>query len=262
MLTILSAVFVASVLGSMHCVGMCGPFAALATTQPSARPGQVHLPVVGAMHTTMAYNVGRLLTYVTMGLIAGGVGMLVQRGGSLVGLPEAAASVAGVSMVLLGVAGLLRAWGVRLPLGARLGFITNLVSRLMRSLGDRPPTTRALWLGAVTTLIPCGWLHAFTLTAAGTGSPLHGLAVMVTFWLGTVPAMTLLGTTIHRLSPRVRKHIPWVMPALVLAVGLHMLLVRGQSPAATGTTAEATITDQEDATINTTVPDAEAMPCH
>lgn len=69
----------------------------------------------------------------------------------------------------------------------------------LRRLMDRPPVVRAAATGLFTTLLPCGWLYAFVVTAAGTGSgtPLHGAALMAVFWLGTLPMMLTVGVDCH-----------------------------------------------------------------
>lgn len=74
--------------------------------------------------------------------------------------------------------------------------------------------------------MPCGWLWAFVITAAGVGTPLRGATVMAVFWAGTLPAMALLGAGIHVVSGKLRRHLPWLMPAMVVAVGVWTLVIR------------------------------------
>ena len=75
MLILLGTVFLASLLGSLHCVGMCGPFALLASSNPRGRSA--------AVVPTMAYSLGRLITYSVIGLIFGGLGMAINRGSAI-----------------------------------------------------------------------------------------------------------------------------------------------------------------------------------
>ena len=65
MWTILSTVFVASIAGSLHCVGMCGPFAILCASKREGMPG-------GALGAVAWFNGGRLLMYSVAGVLAGG----------------------------------------------------------------------------------------------------------------------------------------------------------------------------------------------
>jgi hypothetical protein len=93
-------------------------------------------------------------------------------------------------------------------------------------LQGRPPARRALGLGLVNALLPCGWLWAFLTLAASTGAPLSGAATMLTFWLGTVPA--LLGATALAapLVSRLRSRWPLVTAGLVLGLAGTALLLR------------------------------------
>ncbi len=249
MFSLLGSVFVASVLGSLHCVGMCGPFVTLA----SARADRVHLPQIhplaagarpgrsgtlsparswvrrGLLGPVTLYNLGRLVLYVVLGALGGAVGSLLDAGGSMVGLQAAATGLAGATMIVAGAAGLARHFGLfarlRWPAGGgRLAPLTHTLRRL-------PPSARALALGAMAALMPCGWLYAFVLTATSTGSALLGGAVMSAFWLGTVPALSVLGVSITRASHRLRRHIGWLMPMVVLAAGVYAVGVRARVPA-------------------------------
>ncbi len=95
MLTLAMAVLLASLVGSLHCVGMCGPFALWATQG-------------GRSHVTIAsYHLGRLTTYLSAGLAAGLLGSAVAIGGDLAGLQSFAAKLAGGLLIFLGLSRLL-----------------------------------------------------------------------------------------------------------------------------------------------------------
>ncbi|HRC54941.1 MAG TPA: sulfite exporter TauE/SafE family protein [Kofleriaceae bacterium] len=85
---------------------------------------------------------------------------------------------------------------------------------------------RALGLGLLNAVLPCGWLWAFVALAAGTGSALLGASTMLAFWLGTMPA--LLGATALAtpLLARVRSRWPLVTAALVMSLAGAALLLR------------------------------------
>lgn len=254
MTALLSSVFVASVLGSLHCVGMCGPFATLAT----ARRDRVRLPQLSAVGSSTAYNGGRLITYLLLGAAAGGVGSFVDASGALLGLTRLATGLAGGTMVVVGLIGLAAAAGLPIPSrGARgSGRVFSRISGAVLGLRPRP---RAIALGALTSLMPCGWLWAFVLTAAGVGTPLGGATVMAVFWAGTVPAMALLGAGVHLLSTRLRRHLPWLMPAMVVAVGTWTLVIRLPVVVSTG---PETTSAQLDGPVHEEVPDPKQAPCH
>ncbi|RMF85708.1 MAG: sulfite exporter TauE/SafE family protein, partial [Planctomycetota bacterium] len=95
MTALIAAVFVASLLGSLHCAGMCGPFVAFAVGADAGRTG-------GAWRH-VAYHGGRLVTYSLLGVAAGALGAALDLGGAWVGVQRTAAIVAGAIMVLFGV---------------------------------------------------------------------------------------------------------------------------------------------------------------
>ena len=137
----------ASLLGSIHCAGMCGGFVAIAGDGVSGR---------ARVLTQLTYNAGRLASYLTLGAIAGAVGRAVDLAGSAAGVGRFAAVLSGSIMILWGLGALLETQGVRIlrgraPLPKRL-------TRALASLRSRPPMWRALALGLATTLLPCGWL--------------------------------------------------------------------------------------------------------
>jgi hypothetical protein len=83
-----------------------------------------------------------------------------------------------------------------------------------------PAAPRAALIGALTTLLPCGWLYAFAATAAGTARPLSGAGVMAVFWLGTLPMMATLGLGARRMLGPLAARLPVATSILLLIAGL------------------------------------------
>jgi sulfite exporter TauE/SafE len=77
--------------------------------------------------------------------------------------------------------------------------------------------------------LPCGWLWAFVVTAAGTGSAMKGAAVMTAFWAGTVPALLAVGLGAQLVSAPLRRHAPAVTAVLLVCLGLYAILGRPAS---------------------------------
>jgi uncharacterized protein len=209
------AILSASLLGSMHCVGMCGAFLAMATIP---EPGRASAPSGARLQA--AYHGGRLVTYVTLGSLAGLLGQTLDLGGQFVGVPRVAAILAGAVMVLFAGSNLLRLWGVSLPRVRLPGAWLRLVTLGHERAMDLAPTGRAIAIGLLTTLLPCGWLYAFVAFAAGTASAGTGALAMVAFWLGTLPVMVSLGIGLTRFGGPLRRHMPVATSLLLLVVGL------------------------------------------
>jgi hypothetical protein len=213
MITLLGSVLLSSVLGSPHCAGMCGGFVGFYAGQGADR---------GRPLAHLAYHAGRFVSYLTLGAVAGALGSGLDRAGALVGVSRAAAVAAGSLMVLWAGAGLLAALGVRVrPPGRIPG--AGALGGMVGALRDQPAETRALAIGLLSTLLPCGWLYAFAAIAAGTGSPLAGVVVMAAFWIGTVPILAGLGLAARRVLGPLQRRLPMVASSLLLVLGLLTL---------------------------------------
>lgn len=203
-------VWAASLVGSLHCAGMCGGFVAFA-----AGADRTHSPWRVAAH----YHVGRLLAYATLGAAAGTVGKTINLAGSSAGLGALAASAAGALMVGWGLALLLGHLGVRVPRLQPPAWAARAYGRVFGWLRGREATTRAGVLGLASALLPCGWLYAFVVTAAGTGSAAGGAVAMAAFWAGTLPVLVALGAGVRKLAGPLRVHLPRLAAVAMMLVG-------------------------------------------
>lgn len=222
----LGAVLVASLLGSVHCVSMCGGFAAVAAGRGSRWP-------------TVAYQGGRLLGYLVLGVIAGVVGASLDLAGeSLVGMQRVAGWLTGAALIAMAIASL---WPRRSSGGESLV-----------SLGTAPSSgswLRRTWVGGLrrggmlgagmvglgSALLPCGWLWGYVLVAAASGSPTSGALVMLAFWAGAVPALLSVGMLAGWLRRRLGRHAPRLAAVVMLGLGVMALAGKiGPAPAAGG----------------------------
>jgi sulfite exporter TauE/SafE len=219
-------IFLASLAGSPHCAAMCGPLLAFAaagggTSSPSSRSA-----------LALGYHGGRLMSYVTLGALAGTLGAGVERVGVVAGVSRLAAIVAGSLMVLWGVDTLLAWQGVRSRLHAPPA-MQRAVGRVTRRVADMPGASRATIIGLATALLPCGWLYVFIAAAGATGSPVNAIFVMFVFWTGTLPVMATVGVGLQRLAGPLRRSLPLVTAVVVVVIGLLTIAGRMQ-PAAAG----------------------------
>jgi sulfite exporter TauE/SafE len=209
------AVLVASLLGSVHCAAMCGAFTCL------------YAPAGAAWRETRAahaaYNLGRLAAYLLLGAAAGLLGAGLERAGTLAGVQHAAAILTAALLIVWGAHALLIAGGARVAPVRPPAAWQQAMGGVLRRLMDRPPVVRAAATGLFTTLLPCGWLYAFVVTAAGTGTPLHGATLMAVFWVGTLPMMLAVGVGLQRLAGPWRSRLPVASAATILLLGLLSL---------------------------------------
>lgn len=212
----------AGVLGSAHCVGMCGGLIAVASDGTASTRER--------LQAQLGYQAARLLSYVTLGAIAGGLGRALDLAGQAAGLGQAAAVVAGVAMTLWGLAAMLDAVGTRLRL-PQLRLMPAFVTQFLGRARQRSPRARALLLGGASALLPCGFLYAFALAGAATGSPLGGALVMAALWLGNLPALLGFGLLLSGALSRLKRHIPLLSAATVFCLGVLTLNSRLHLPA-------------------------------
>ena len=209
-----------SLAGSLHCVAMCGPLVGLHGGGRSLRLALVHA-------------LGRLTTYALLGALAGLVGSAVDVAGHLAAVQHVAAIVAGCVIV---------GWGVRAIAVAR-GWLAArsgggaLFQRGLVQIRGRRAVRRAWLIGVLTGLLPCGWLWAFVVSAAGTASPAAGAATMAVFWLGTVPAMTGVLALGGALLAPIRRRMPVISAGVLIALGVATLAARWPSAGVAGATA-------------------------
>lgn len=203
-------VFVSGLVGSLHCVGMCGGFPlALATHAPAD-----NLP------RQLLYNLGRLNTLAAIGAFSGAAGTVVTAGGAWVAA-RLLALAAGLFMVAVG----LEMLGVLAGVTARgsafvQATLRGLLGGVIRSRSPAAP----LALGVFNAFLPCQLIYAFAALAAGTASVGEGTLTMLAFGLGTVPAMLVVGMMPGVLGAGTRARFWRAAGVLVIAFGVLTLL--------------------------------------
>lgn len=215
--TYLSA-FVVALLGGVHCAAMCGGITGVLTL---GLPASARDRTLSLSPYLLAYNLGRILGYTVAGTLAGGLGAFavawpaVKQGQSILQL------LAGLMMLLLG--GYLAGWWRVLD---RLEAAGAVFWRRLEPLGRRllpvrsPP--RALALGLVWGWLPCGLVYSVLVWALSAGSAGAGALLMLSFGLGTLPALLAMGFLAGALT-RFTRHplVRHLAGGLVCAVGLY-----------------------------------------
>lgn len=190
--------FLMGLLGSLHCVGMCGPIA-LALPQCQASHGALLL-------SRLLYNLGRIATYTVLGLVVG----LLGKGLVLAGLQQGVSIGLGLLILLAMFAP--RALTYRLE---RIGPMSRLLAFLKRSFGalfrGRGRLT-FVWIGLLNGLLPCGLVYLALAGAIATGEIAGGMLYMALFGLGTLPMLLGLSFLGNFIRPSLRA---WLYRRLV-----------------------------------------------
>lgn len=242
----LPLVFVAGILGTAHCLGMCGPLA-LAVGSHSRH-------MASALARQLVYTTGRLFTYGVLGAAAGYGGQrLAHAAPWIANVPALLAIAAGLLLIYQGLratgwlppvsavlAAARRAWHgntstagepVRAPVACLAG---GMLGQFLR----QPKVSGVFLAGVFTGLLPCGLLYGMLALASSTHSVVLGGAMMTVFGLGTAPVMILAGAGGRLLSLATRKWLysaaAWCLVltgAVSLARGMSYLSLGGQGPA-------------------------------
>lgn len=208
----LFAVFAAGLLGSTHCLAMCGGIAtALGGTRTAG----------GRRWQPLLYQIGRISSYAIAGAIAGALGA---------GPGEVFSAPHWSDILRLATALVVIAIGLDIALGSARSRLLQAPERLgarlwrrmapaARALLPASPSARALALGLLWGWLPCGLVYTALVAAALAGSASGGGATMFAFGLGTMPAMLGLSYAGARL-PRRDGTLSRLLGTLIVACGL------------------------------------------
>lgn len=200
--------------GSLHCVGMCGPIALSLPLHGRAGWGFV----IGRLF----YHSGRVVTYSLLGLAAGLVGHTIAMAGF-----QRHLSIASGALILLAVAVPFVARYLE-RLSASSAKWTSFIRAGFRSLFASQAPARLFAIGLVNGLLPCGMVYLALAGAVANGSMASSVAYMLLFGLGTVPAMFVMTVAGSFFGFRFQKAVRRITPAIALALGI-LLIVRGLS---------------------------------
>jgi len=220
-------VFVVGLLGSVHCAGMCGGIVGALSVAPGAGrtiPVRVSREAAPALANVLAYNTGRIASYMTAGALAGGIG---QGASALARLPSLQAGGYWMANLMLAMLGLylMDAWRglARLEQGGQLVWrhVQPLLRHVLPVHGNGFGPGRMLAAGVLWGWLPCGMVYSVLVTAMLSGSATGGALVMLAFGLGTLPMLLGLGLLGARLRACLRlRGVRIACGALVLGFGL------------------------------------------
>jgi len=207
--------FLIGLLGSFHCVGMCGP---IALALPIGKASNSQLVI-----SRILYNLGRVVTYSLFGLIFGFFG----EGLVFAGIQSYVSIIIGAIILLYYLLpnkykGKL---AVTTPYKLASGFVRKSFAKLTKT-----GSSQTLFLfGIINGFLPCGFVYFALAGAITTGGAVSGALFMALFGLGTVPIMlatSLIGKFINvGIKRRMNKLIPVfaiLLAAIFILRGLNL----------------------------------------
>ncbi len=206
-------------LGSMHCIGMCGGIVSALTLGSVAQPGESNKIWV----YLTAYNVGRITSYAIAGFIAGLLG-----GTMLDSLDQSTAFfitrlLTGLFLIALGL--YLAGWTQFLmPLelaGTKLWRIVQPISKQFVPITTVP---KAYLAGLIWGWLPCGLVYSALVWALTSSDAIVGAATMLTFGIATLPALFVSGVSAVNFSKLTKKiWLRRLIGAILATIGILQL---------------------------------------
>lgn len=197
----LTSIFFLGLLGTGHCLGMCGP---LVLAFPAT---------TGRFSSHFFYHLGRAATYVAMGVIMGALGsglsLLAAKGGDepLVWVVRAQVGLSVLAAVFLLMFGFSRLGFLKEPEWMSLSSPDKIPGfhRVMVSALHTRSSVSMLLLGVMLGFLPCGLSFAAFARALAAGGPFAGGTLTLAFAAGTLPGLLLLGTGVSRIASKYRR---------------------------------------------------------
>jgi|JFJP01.1.fsa_nt_gi hypothetical protein len=217
--TLLSA-FLVGLFGSVHCIGMCGGIVGSLTMGISPEVRESPLRLIPYL---LMYNLGRILSYLLIGVLAGFLGQQLSQVLPLENPRMVAMWASSIFMIILGlyIGGWWRILTVLEKAGSQLWRYLEPLGR--RFLPVRTPF-HALGLGMIWGWLPCGLVYSVVAFAVTTGDTVQGGLLMLAFGVGTLPMMLTLGATANWLV-RITRHsiVQQIIGALIIVFGLFII---------------------------------------
>lgn len=233
----LFSAFIIGLLGSGHCIAMCGGITTMLTSAlPSSNKyNSAQIPVNGQKRSikqtnrltlVFYYNLGRIASYSFIGALIGFTGSIAAKN---IGLPLAGLRMfSAIFLILLGL--YLGQWLMWLNRIEALGKVLwQYISPLTNKVIPVDSPTKAFSLGAVWGWLPCGLVYSTLTWALASGSIVTGASIMLCFGLGTLPALLTLSvgfTSIKNnlVKPLLRK----TMALTLISFGIYSFVVAYQ----------------------------------
>ena len=202
--------FILGLLGSFHCVGMCGPIAFLL---PVDRTNSLK-----KFTQILSYHIGRLFTYSLIGLFFGLIGKSLY----IFGLQQQLSIIIGIIMII----------AVLIPTKISNKFrpfqpIYRIISKVKSALGNALKKKTAdtfLTIGFLNGFLPCGLVYMAIFASLATGQAVLGSIYMILFGLGTIPLMTAAVYLGKFLNTQIKHKIQKAIPVFVILIGMLFIL--------------------------------------
>ncbi len=202
--------FAIGLVGSFHCVGMCGP---IALALPVVFESNVKLFL-----SRLLYNLGRVITYAMFGAVLG----LFSNRIVVIGLQQYTSIIIGILIVLYVITP--RKYKAKLSSTKIYSSINNSIKKGFNKVTQNKSTSSFLLIGIINGFLPCGLVYVALAGAINTGGILSGAAFMALFGLGTLPVMFITSVAGKYINVGVRRKINKLVPLFAFILGVIFIL--------------------------------------
>jgi len=207
--------FLMGLIGSGHCIAMCGGIASSLQLASNKRQTWLY---------SLAYNSGRALSYMLAGALVAGISSQFATQNSAFSF--FLSFLAGIFMLLVGV--YIMRLAATLQWLEKLGktLIWQHLIKLNKYLMPIDSPLKALGYGALWGWLPCGLVYSALTWAMTSGTAINGALVMLAFALGTFPAMITLGVAAQKLNTLFNH--PWtriILGSVIIWYGIYLLII-------------------------------------
>ena len=202
--------FVIGLLGSLHCIGMCGP---IALALPAGKFKSIRF-YFGRIY----YNLGRVVTYSFFGLVFG----IIGKNFAMAGLQNWVSIISGAGIIII----VLFPQRIKTNALSKLPFyrVTDKIKNAFGGLFKSGSLTAMFSIGILNGFLPCGFVYVGLAGALTAGGILPGILYMAFFGLGTLPVMFLTSVIGNFVSVGIRQKLTKVIPVLAILLAVIFIL--------------------------------------
>ena len=202
--------FTLGLLGSLHCLGMCGPLAIGLCSKPNPTKKQNFI-------NALTYNLGRILTYTLLGLLFGLIGSFLF----IVNLQKYLSVIIGIVLIISVVFSL--SFQSRLLCNSIIGKLNFAIKIQISKLIQSTKTKSTFVLGMINGLLPCGLVYLAIAGSLSLTASIDSAIFMASFGIGTLPALFLLIIGSQNLNPGLRVYYRRILPFINLFFGVFLI---------------------------------------
>jgi uncharacterized protein len=201
-------------IGSFHCIGMCGP---IAVALPLGNQNLFH-----RASGVLIYNLGRIITYGVLGALFG----LLGKGISMAGFQQWASIIIGLVMIMSVVFPFLFRGKVNIE-QLLFGYAGRMIAKF-RELFGKQSFGNLFYIGLLNGLLPCGLVYVAVAGALNTGDVTLAILFMLVFGAGTIPIMMMVSLAGNMISHKLKKSVNKIIPPFIILLGI-LFILRGLS---------------------------------